>query len=428
MSEGYPAKYWWVVLVAVPLVGGLIAILPDLFGGGGGGDEPAPGPTINVVGSEVGGHVQVVENQLLLEQYHNSGLSEQQVAELTRLITESQSLQDAEMYGAAAGKMEQAVSTAPSAAAFNNLGVLRLESGDEAGARAAFEEGLKLQPDYEPLQLNMARLHLRQADAAAALSQLAVAGDSGDVRALRSAVQESVAAGAIEREPNDALRQPNLLTLGQTVRGQLSHKSDVDHFRVSTGDGPRDLLRVSVDSQTDSILYDLQVRDASRSPVYSSHTSHFAQNISGLFSALPNSDYIVSISTRHNRMGNYALRVEPTRAFDDYEPNDSSEDAASMDSLAPITAGLMDRYDQDFFRLPEMEGELTVRLTTPEDGLGLELHLYSSDFTHLAWDYATNMGQNLQVTSSLPGPQRGFVMVKRRSGEGGDYRLEFERP
>ena len=166
MSEGYPARYWWVVLVLVPLVGALIAVLPSFFGGG---DDPTPANSITITGSDVGGDVQIVENQVLIEQLVESGLGDEQVEELKTLIIQAQALQASAMYEAAAERMNRIVAAAPSAAAYNNLGVLRLREGRDAEALAAFEAGLALDPGFEPLQLNAARVHLRQGNAAEAV-------------------------------------------------------------------------------------------------------------------------------------------------------------------------------------------------------------------------------------------------------------------
>ena len=48
-SKNFPKRYWWVVLVALPVVLALIAIVPQLMGGS--GEKPAGGSGVSIVGT-----------------------------------------------------------------------------------------------------------------------------------------------------------------------------------------------------------------------------------------------------------------------------------------------------------------------------------------------------------------------------------------
>ena len=48
-SKNFPKKYWWVVLVALPVVLALIAIVPQLMGGS--GEKPSGANAVSITGN-----------------------------------------------------------------------------------------------------------------------------------------------------------------------------------------------------------------------------------------------------------------------------------------------------------------------------------------------------------------------------------------
>lgn len=67
MSDPYPRRYWWVVLVAVPITVGLIAIIPKFSGG-----SSSTGNNIKIEGANVSGTVQIVGTQVIINQLKDS--------------------------------------------------------------------------------------------------------------------------------------------------------------------------------------------------------------------------------------------------------------------------------------------------------------------------------------------------------------------
>ncbi len=63
MATEYPKKYWWLVLVIVPLVAALIGIVPSLLKG------PAPPGTIQIHNTEFSGDLLFANIEVILSQY-----------------------------------------------------------------------------------------------------------------------------------------------------------------------------------------------------------------------------------------------------------------------------------------------------------------------------------------------------------------------
>jgi hypothetical protein len=67
MPESYPRKYWWTVLVLVPIAIAVIGILPSFRGGSG---ESTSSPTFDLKGAEFRDAVTMVDTQNILNEIH----------------------------------------------------------------------------------------------------------------------------------------------------------------------------------------------------------------------------------------------------------------------------------------------------------------------------------------------------------------------
>ena len=427
MSKDYPARYWWVVLVVVPLGAALIAVIPSLFKGSD-DESPVSSNSIAISGSRVDGDIQIVDKQVLLQQLVETGLAEAQVAELKSLITQSQALLESKMYEAAADRLEQLAAAAPTAAAFNNLGALRIEQGDPVAARAALDAGLALDPDYEPLLLNSVRLHIQQGNAAEAISQLAVAEDSASVRQLRTNVEETVAAGAIEREPNDDLLNPNLLPMERWVAANLSSSQDSDVFLFETEAVPRDYVAIELDNRDPWLAYSIEVYDESKAYLGGFVAGNEGEDGLLEFSAEPESRYLAVVAGKvFNKGGSYRLRAVHRHRYDAYEPNDDLLQPRPLASLDSIRASLMDGRDLDHYALPLAAGRFTVHLSNESQELNSVMNLYSPQRELLRYARGNNAGHDYSLTFEVPDAGNYYLSVRPETNNpGGDYRLDFE--
>jgi tetratricopeptide (TPR) repeat protein len=144
-SEGsaasYPKKYWWLILVIVPLAGGLIQYQPWRSATGSSGAAAVSGNQF--LGSAIVGNVSLVVNEAAKA---GTTLDPALVEQLKEAAKQSQ----AGDHDAAVVKIQQIraasreVSSLPSV--LNNLGIEYLSAGKADQARKAFEEALQKDP------------------------------------------------------------------------------------------------------------------------------------------------------------------------------------------------------------------------------------------------------------------------------------------
>lgn len=168
MADSYPRKYWWAVLVVVPLAGALIAVLPKLLGGGSGGDS---GDRITIEGSTVGGDVQIVGTQVILQQARAGGGAIED-AEVKRKLERAVNLVKGGLYDEATRLFEEIAGEIGTPAVYNNLGTLYLMQARYEDAQRALQEGIASDPNYQPLHLSLARVYEQQGDISAAVAQV----------------------------------------------------------------------------------------------------------------------------------------------------------------------------------------------------------------------------------------------------------------
>lgn len=153
-SKSYPKKYWWVVVVAVPIVIALIGVVPRLTGGSG---DTRPPAGISVVGdgNTVIGSMTVVNNITVIarevEKYTGQALSD----DLKRLIEQALALTARNDAAASVKLYEQIASRAPVPAIFNNLGVAYAHTQNAAASEKAFTQAIEKDPSNQIARTNL---------------------------------------------------------------------------------------------------------------------------------------------------------------------------------------------------------------------------------------------------------------------------------
>lgn len=426
MTEAYPKKYWWLVLVAVPIILALLALLPTLLPNGGNSDSTASaGHHISIAGSTVGGDVQIVGSQVIYQQLANSSEDKDELAETEATIERAYNLLSAGFYAEALPLFDELAQRLQSAEAYNNAGALYLASDQSEQAEAAFREGLAIEPNSDALRLNLAQLYEKQGHLDKARAQLNEVGDKTQASARLQHLEQTYTSGTTEQEPNNDILQPNLLALGNTISAQIDSNADVDFFQIKSGPPPRDILSVELENLGTDLAPQLRLWSADKQHVWAgSQYSTPGQDASYRFSAEDDTVYFVSVHSRGGE-GQYQLQVRPLLAFDAFEPNDTILQAAPIELNRPIGAALMDQRDVDFFQLDSPVPVLEVTLTNLSAELAPQIQLWDANKRRL-WSssqYPT-AGQNLVEAYNDPQAPVAYVSVNSRGGSGG-YKLRL---
>lgn len=425
MNEAYPKKYWWLVLVAVPIILALLALLPTLLPNGGTKDTPSANNQISIAGSSVGGDVQIVGSQVIIQQLARSSENKDEVAQTEANIERAYNLLSAGFYVEALPLFEELAQGLRSADAYNNVGALYLATDQSEKAEAALREGLAIEPDSDALRLNLARLYEQQGHLEKARAQLEKVGNEAQARARLQNLEQAHVSGKIEQEPNNDILQPNLLPLSNTISAHIESTADVDYFQIKSGPPPRDILSIELVNLGTDLAPQLQLWSANKQHIWAGGQYPTAgQDASYQFSAEDDAVYFVSVHSRGGE-GRYQLQVRPLTAFDSFEPNDTILQAALIELNRPLAAALMDQRDVDFFQLDSPASALEVTLTNLSAELAPQVQLWDTN-KRLLWSsgqYPT-AGQNLAETYDDPQAPVAYVSVNSRGGSGA-YKLRL---
>jgi hypothetical protein len=141
-EQSYPRKYWWVVVVAVPIIVAAIAVVPGLVKSSDGADA-APVTTItgdhNTVSFDYSTHNTFVTNVALIAREYEAQTGQPLAADLKRQIEHAVKAALANDHAESIRLFEQVATSVPVPAVFHNLGVEYHKVQNTAASEKAFE-------------------------------------------------------------------------------------------------------------------------------------------------------------------------------------------------------------------------------------------------------------------------------------------------
>jgi hypothetical protein len=423
MPESYPRKYWWTVLIAVPIVVAIAGIVPDLIPGDGGSPSSS---TFDLQDAKFQDEVTMIGTQVIMEQIEEGP----EKKELESLVQRAINLSRTGFRDEAIELFSDLAQRTGIPELFNNLGALYAADGRPEAALDAYREGLARQPDSESLTINLARLYARQNRVADALTLLDNAPSTNSAEALRTQITESVESGSSEVEPNEDANSPTSISVGQVVSGTLASESDVDFYAFTVAELPRDWTRVQVRSYSPSLKLRVRVFNPDKSQLW--QNSPFSsdvtagQDVSHDLVLQPGQQYFVAVSSLESA-GNYDLEVQKLELFDIFEPNDVPVGAASVEVGDTIEANIMDEGDVDDYRV-ENAGTLTFLLENSSSTLKPQVVVYDGDHRKLwgspPFSSDVTAGQNIRGSVTAERPGGFYVRVTSLDGKG-NYTLNL---
>lgn len=228
----YSKKYWWVGVIAVPL---LLFALARLWP-----EKKESGPNSLIYVS----NLTLIQNQYL--QLMGQPLSDPKLRSLieqaVKLGEHGESPQSITLY-------EQAAAQAPIPALLNNLGVQYVRTHQPDLARGTFEQALRKDPGYEPARKNLELLTATKLAATQSSpvqtapngsSQSPLAGASGDAQTQQG---QSIS----DKTPSSDISSPRPLDLGQVVQGRLGNSDETGKFHFWLVDFPVGSFKIVLD-------------------------------------------------------------------------------------------------------------------------------------------------------------------------------------
>jgi hypothetical protein len=242
----YSKKYWWVGVIAVPL---LLFVLTRLLP-----EKKDSGPNSLMYVN----NLTLIQTQFL--QVMGQPLSD---PKLTSLIEQAVQLGERGEYQLSIPLYEQAVAQAPIPALLNNLGVQYVRAQEIELARKRFEQALQQDPNYEAARKNLGFLTaIRLAESAkpqAVASKPENRIDAEQLPATASSPEQEAVPGSSQapilgdsqlisdKAPSSDINSPSPLDLGQVVKGRLGNSDESGKFHFWLMNFPVGSFKVVLD-------------------------------------------------------------------------------------------------------------------------------------------------------------------------------------
>ncbi|MFN2623717.1 MAG: tetratricopeptide repeat protein [Chthoniobacterales bacterium] len=423
----YPQKYWWVILVALPVALALIQFGPNWFSGK---KESNSSGGKNVVVSDLSTKTYVINLPAIEKEYAAVKGESLKDEDLKKQIQAALDL-------LAAGK---AAESAEALALINrkislpslqtDLGVAFQKAGNEKAAMEQFSKALAQDPNYAPAHHNLGLVKTSRGEFAEAQMHFEKSSDIGESKTYAKDIQQELMESNLELEPNDEPSQANILPLEKTITGTIADGNDSDFFRITTPPKYRDILQVRIENPS-KLKPGLTVYDAKKSVV------HNAGDTFGTAGADLDYDFVVQPDTSFflqvlgwGSSGRYKLTVRPLKKYDAYEPNDDILHAVSIEIGKEISANIMDRDDSDFYRIKTgstggtVKGHLENRSNTLNPGANVYDGNKSSVAVKNGGGPFGDKAANLDFSFAVQPNAIYFVQI-HGWGTNGDYTLKL---
>ena len=168
-GKKYPKKYWWLVLLVLPVILALIPVLPGLFkkedktgdSQTGKGNIHQTGTSnvnesVNILNSDLSSKMYVTNVSIIASEYertHGHPLTDGDLKEqIERAVAEA----EAGRHTKSIQLLEKLSKNVPLPAIYTSLGVEYAKAGNTDAATKAFSSAIDKDPSYEPARLNRA--------------------------------------------------------------------------------------------------------------------------------------------------------------------------------------------------------------------------------------------------------------------------------
>lgn len=421
MSAEYPKKYWWLILIVVPLAIAVIGILPQFTGK----DEA---DSITISNTEFSGDLHFNTTDVIIKEFTQITGQSLNDHHLLTLIKKGVNLVRGKEYEAALPLFQEITKQVDLPSVQNNLGTLYASTGQYTEARKSYQRAIAQAPTDPHVQYNLGLLKYRDGEVESAKSHLMEASNIGAAKDIVRKIEGQKKEGTRENEPNNVFKQASNMTPGRTIEGALTEPSDADYFVFETPPTHRDMLEIQLQNHTDGYRPYLAIYNGQKNEFWHQGAENSGQDLSYRFPAIPSGKYYVYVGQWSNTAGQYALRVSALQKFDGFEPNEDLQTAAPLSMGKEAEANIMDSGDHDYFHFKTSSNfeKITLTLRNQSSTLRPYLVLYNGVKKELWHAGADNAGQDLRYEFQPAPNESYYVYVGQWSGTQGLYRLAVQ--
>jgi hypothetical protein len=287
----------------------------------------------------------------------------------------------------------------PVAAVFNNLGALYAQAGQPAAAQEQYRKAVGQNPDFAPARDGLKELSTTPAEA-------------------NHPVKDR------ESEPNNDPARANLLSLESAVAGAISDGPDLDYFRITAPNGPRDILSVALKNTSDTLEPEINFYNGSKQDYTGGGYSDTAgADLEKFLTDAPGATFYIRVSSRGSSTGTYRLLVKPLRRFDSYEPNDTIQQPSPIALGKTIDANIMDGDDVDYYQVQASGDTLSVHLKNTSASLEPQVTIFDGKKNQLESNYSDTPGADYDLSAKVQARDTCYVKISSRGSTAGTYSL-----
>ncbi|MBX3228578.1 MAG: PPC domain-containing protein [Labilithrix sp.] len=212
-------------------------------------------------------------------------------------------------------------------------------------------------------------------------------------------------------EPNDDRDNATALTIGTAYTACTSSKDD-DFYEFTTPDDKAGgLLEITFTNVKDGRIESTLFTAADNDKIGSEYETTKGADHRVYLGVAPNVKYrlmVTSWSTANDAFS-YDFKVSYTKTSDEFEPNDTREEAKPITvgtsiegTLTPkITLAGADKGWSDWFSVDLASGGTTIKLENVATNLSGEIELYNADGARIGSDYSSTKGANVTLSKAV---------------------------
>ena len=209
-----------------------------------------------------------------------------------------------------------------------------------------------------------------------------------------------------ESEVNDSPTSANTIDLNNPVEGEIKTGGDLDYFKVTASKPVRDLVRVSLENLSTTLMPQLLLYNQNKSQIGGDHYDATpGANLDVTFTLEAGTDsYVRVANSSGNPGGAYRLRLTYQDAADAQEPNETAAQATVLSAGQSMPGSILDKQDQDWYRFQARSAAVRVRMDNDSSTLAPQLYIFDENRSQLANPYNGTNGASVEYSlAATPG-------------------------